>query len=479
VINWFDLSESDRVSQVYSKTSIKQFWDWWSDGGSVMEVRIMDVNLIKFVAKQVGIPWSFSGVYVSNDVELKKVIGLVRDKATVWFGIQPRKKNWSKVGFKVFEGKDTHVESLKYLFIDVDRVVKEAPASCDELHNTDILANHILDRLGEQGWNKSYMKICSGNGVQILVKLDFPIKLPEVVYDDEHNGFISNGDFEDHKKLISHGIGMQLNKFCKQFKDDLGVELDTSVFKLSGVGALPVTKNIKYNTFRWRGVIEVKDGENTGLTDYILSVKEDIKKYRENKVFKTGGVIITKHRLREGRLEQNDLIKFMLNTDFPNGGINNTLWFQLKVLLRDSKIDLGGDEFMSIYSRLKLKHNRTFTLNLPSDEFDFDENIVNRFCIDNLIPPLYKLWPTKIKYVNMELKTLSWGSHLFFKEVMSLPSDTDLLVDLKFCKDQLVVGDYNNVVRVSYFVNGLIEKYGEEKAKYYFNYLFERFFNYD
>ena len=68
---WYELEERALLKRL-SNHSIKDFWDWWSDGENrVMEIRIKDYPLIKEVAKRFNIPYSVSGVYVNNAQLLK------------------------------------------------------------------------------------------------------------------------------------------------------------------------------------------------------------------------------------------------------------------------------------------------------------------------------------------------------------------------------------------------------------------------
>ena len=147
-MSWYNLNDKDRIELIYSKHKLKDFWDWWSDGKpKVMEVRIQDYNLIKKVANTFKLPWSASGVYVKSSEELKQVALSVRDKTTMWFGINPRKKNHNMFGGKSYGGKDCHVEELGFLFLDIDRVKKDGPATSEDLKNSEVLADLILKKL--------------------------------------------------------------------------------------------------------------------------------------------------------------------------------------------------------------------------------------------------------------------------------------------------------------------------------------------
>ena len=475
---WYDLDEKEKIKQVFSKYTIADFWNWWSDKQQVfMEVRVKDWQLIKEVATKYELPYSPSGIYICNDSQLKTVIASIRDKATVWFGINPRKKNYNKRGWKSFGGGDCFVDSIMYLFIDIDRFVKTKSATKEELKNCDILAEKILERLGKQKWNERYIKLCSGNGLQLLVALDIPRKMPNVIFDNLTKLYQINDEFELIKLLIKNGIGRQIIKFCKQFREQLKVEVDTSVFFIGRVGALPVTKNYKYDSFAWRGIIDMKDGENIGLSDYILSAVDDKDKFKRQNVF-TSSNLARDDIIRPGKLRQNKLVKLMLSDKLPHGGINNKIWFSLKILLRDSKFDLRSDEFREVHRELEKIYNGVLTLNFPHKKFKFNCSAVNNFCIEFGLPLIYELWPTKTKKLNMKLN-VEWGMQKIVEVSTKLDSTTDIFEDMKEAKKRLTEGNYLNANIIAGFINGCLKKYGEEKSKYYVNTIFDKFFNYE
>jgi len=104
--------------------------------------------------------------------------------------------------------------------------------------------------------------------------------------------------------------------------------------------------------------------------------------------------------------------------------------------------------------------------------------VVNSFCINNAIEPLYPLWPQKNKQTDMKLDEMKWGMQKLTSEIIELDSITNVSEDLHFMKNKLTSGDYNNVKTVAMFINGCIKKYGEKRAKYFVDYLFDRYFNY-
>ncbi len=482
-MSWFYLNEEERIKQVYSKFKLRDFWTWWEKGeDSYMEIRIMNFGVIKEVATILKLPFSVSGIYVNNAVQLKNVISLTRDKEKMWFGINPRKKNYNKFGWKSFGGADEFVESVNYLFIDVDRIIKEREATNKELEDADTLANKILEKLGKHKWNQDYIKLCSGNGLQLLIGLDIPIKLPDVEFDNKTKTFNQNSEFETTKHIFKNGIGKQLEYFSKKFKDELGVEVDKSCFLIGKVGALPMTKNFKHNSFTWRGIIEIGYGHNEGFTDYLLSSMDDVVEFKSKNPF-VNKKLVRQNIIREGKLKQNILATFMLKNNFPEGMINNTLWFQLKLLLRDSKFDMNSIEFRKYHNEIKSKHRRDFSLNLPNKKYVFNETAVNNYCLTYGFQPVYKLWPGRTKKLDMGLENLEWNNVLVSegKYKFDLDKNSTLFDDLKKCKNKLkegvVIYNIDNVVD---FINECIKKYGESKVKQYFeDGIFYRYLSYD
>jgi len=489
---WYEYEEDERVKNVYSKTTLQEFWDWWSDKeNKVMEIRIKDFILIKEIANKLSIPYSISGVYVNNVEQLKYVLKLAREKATMWFGINPKKKNTNRWGKKSYGGRDVNINEIGFIFVDIDRQKKsDKPATKDDLKDADILANKILDRLETYEWNKGYIKICSGHGVQLVIKLDFPLKMPEVNF-KKHNiknpktkkmeiiyGEIIDEEFQKYKEIIRLGIGAQILKFSRKFKDELRVEVDKSGFNIGRVAALHCSKNWKYNTFRWRGIVELKNKINAGLSDYVMSKEEDIKQFKEQNVFSKSRALNNEDRIKKGKLMEHKLIKFILQPNLPVGGGNNKLWFQLKCLLRDSKTNLGSTEFREFHSQLEKSWMATLSTNPPTKNFDFDKNIINSYCLDHHIPLLYDFWSHKKILVDMYDKEILKWEHRKGVRFTNLDKGSTIQEDLKYCLEHLREGDKSNYDVIGIFINGLIKKYGEEKARFYFDNLFDRAFNY-
>jgi len=489
-MKWYEFEEQDRIKKVYSKYKLKEFWDFWSDGHQIwMEIRTTDWKVAKQLGADLNLYYSHTGVFVNSANQLIKVIAHCRDKITVWCGAQPRKWGYNKWGKRAISGGDNFVETVKFIFIDIDRKIKSHPATNDELKECDIIADAILERFAINKWNKSYVKICSGNGVQLLIKLDYPIKIPDVKYekmDDGEYAYIGNAPFDKAKYLINDTIGKSMIKYINKFKkenDIVNVEIDKAAFRMAQVAALPVTKNFKFGGFRWRGVVELKDGENEGLTDYILELGDSVVKRNTKNIFGyTQKRLDSKKRLTKGKFKENSLVQLMLNDNLPSGERNNYLWFQLKCLIRDNKININDKEFRKLHRELEQKNGK-LTMNLPAKRFGFNENIVNEYCMKNLVPPIYKLYTYKKLMFDggvlfkEKLKNLSLENSEFAETTFEL-DDSTFKENMQKCQNEMREGNLLfNINKLSSFIKACREMYGDNMTEFYIKYAFFSFFS--
>jgi hypothetical protein len=480
-MEWWQLDEEQRIKQVYTKYKLKDFWNWWSDNSNEwMEVRTIDWKIAKEIGINCNVYYSHTGVFVNNVEQLIKVIAYARDKTTIWAGANPRKWNITKYGKKGISGGDNFISTVKFIFVDIDRKTKGQPATLEELKDCNTVADKILEKMGEQHFNKSYIKICSGNGVQLLIKLDYPIKVPEVEYikNDTTYDYIPNDEFTKVKFVVYEGIGKDMMVYINKIKNGLNlenVEVDRAGFKMSQVCALPVTKNYKYDGFRWRGIVHIENGVNVGLSDYIINRGEKETRRAYKPIF--GGVkrLDVNSRLVEGKLAENPIIKLML-TDLPPGGRNNYLWFSIKCLLRDYSINLQSKEFRELHKKLEKAYGGNLTLNLPTKNYAFDERVVNRYCVNNLIPPVYKIYTErKIKF-NSKIDGLSFN-HLELIDGSIEFDGKNIDEDMQHLQNIMIEGDNNNITLGAKFLRGCVKKYGIDASKYYLEYLFIPFLN--
>jgi len=366
---WYEYDTNERVKKVYTKYTLKQFWDWWTDKQKqTMEVRIKtSFSDIKDYSINNYIPMSKSGLYVDSFDKFYNVIKHFRQNNVIWFGVNPKRKLVNKQGYKKYSGLDINISEIKYLFIDIDRIKKEGIATKEDLMSADILSNYLLEELGKAGFNKNYCKICSGNGVQLLFKLDMPFNIPYPKFDKKLGEYIEDEFFDKVKNVFRNGIKSILQNYSNSFRDKFNVEIDTTCFNMGRVGALPFTYNFKHNKSIPRGIIElVEKGENTGISDYLKQLSDDLGfKEEKRKEFdkKTDIIITSDYEIKKDEMYRNSIVDLMMNYRFPMGGINNTLWFALKILFHRNKINKTDKEYVTIRERLKKLHERGFSDN--------------------------------------------------------------------------------------------------------------------
>lgn len=491
---WFEYDQDSRIKEIYSKFTIQQFWDFWSNySNRYMEVRIKDINIIKEVAERYNLHYSSSGVYVNTYDKLKYVIAYCRDKTIMWMGVQPRRMTLNYFGNKVFEGKDVNVDEIAFIFIDIDRVSKNGPSAIEDLKNADIMADEIIKKMNNFGMAKSYCKICSGNGVQLLIKLDIAIKMPLLDYETKtakskegksYQIYLlkNNYEFEKIKSLFTVGLKQQILGFAnRKLKNHLGVFVDSGAFKLMQVSALPFTKNYKYDSFTWRGIIELKNDEpNEGLADYILAIK--CHSLRENSVFtRRPKAIDPRHTLKLKAIREHVVSRLFLDYQLPYGNINNILWCQFKCLVRDFKINMKSPYFIDFVKEIEEKYKGKFTMNLPANNIEFSEDVINDYCLENGIPIPYTYLSSRIKESGLMLKEfcLDDRKEYEFSEIIDYDGN-NIKEDMRLCKSKMRKGDYSNKKVFGEFLNAMVKKYGENKVNFWWNQnIITRFFNYD
>jgi len=501
-MKWYEIDEAERIKKFYSNVTIQNFWDWWSDKEQkFMEVRIKDWKLTKETATRYKLPYSTSGVYVTTGTQLKNVLSYVRDKATVWFGINPRKKNKNLKGWNVFGSADRggsgdiNVEEIKFLFIDIDRKNKVGVAGTKDLEHCDILANSILKKLNTEKWSESYIKIASGHGLQLIVKLDLGLTLPNVEFEkiclpnNENDEKVEpiykpilNKNFIKTQTIIREGIGKDILKFTRQTikKKELLVEVDKTCFRMAQVGALHCSKNFKYDTYRWRGIVEIKHNKNSGLADYIWSRETDIKKFKQGSPF-VNYRVLDSDKIQSGKLMKHKLIQFVIKNNFSYGEINNKLWFQIKCLIRDSKIDINSNEYISFKRMFEAKIKGILSPNLPDKRFSFSKDMINDFCLNQRLPPIYTVYEKRIKNNNyVKEKDIKFEKRILSDKTFELDDSSTLKEDMQICKEKFKENLYfNNGLIVADFINSIIKKYDKNTAKYICEHWLYKFFEYD
>jgi hypothetical protein len=330
--------------------------------------------------------------------------------------------------------------------------------------------------------DKSYCKICSGNGVQLLIKLDFPIRMPFPEYELKGERYEKkyNIEFEKIRNKFTKGLRRQITGFSNyKLKQKLACNVDGNAFKLSQISALPYTKNFKFDSFRWRGIIELQDKEkNEGLADYILAIK--LEYLDENNIMgRKRKEISADNRLMIHNIYQHRLVKLMLENDLPHGKLNNTLWCQMKCVIRDSEINIKHPKFIEFHKELEAKYNDKFTLNMPKEDIQFSETVINNYCIENKIPLIYDYMPRKCKPNLLKLEDFVLDITLK-KPMMRFDfAGENILEKMQSAKSQMKTGKGNGKILDSLLYQ-IQEHYGKDIVFYLWEQkVIQKFFNYD
>jgi NurA-like 5'-3' nuclease len=374
--------------------NIENFWEWFNPNNNVYEFRIMNFELIKHIVKSLNIPYSVSGLYISTIEEYKSVLPYIKGKENVWLSVNPRKQAYlvskdNKI-YKSYTGKDIGVESINHIFIDIDPIEKRFENRINNLKKMYEFVKILLNDLKQQNITNVAL-ICSGYGYQLLIKLDVPLMLPEQTWDGKN--YISNTNFESYKILIKKVFFSKLFKKYGSVAKDYGCDIDKSACNIGRIFAAPGTMNIKHNKSVPRVVLNLGDGENNGLSDWLIDEIKNVKTAQVYNVNTNNKQLSSYFKLTEKTLINNELVQFILKTNnLPEGGRNNMLLFSLKCLIKDNNIDFNSSVVKHIKMLLDNKWGRNNPMNIPENRFHFSSNIPNNFCIYNSLPLLYKFY---------------------------------------------------------------------------------------
>jgi len=488
---WYELSKKDLMSYINDTCSLKEFFEWWQDGDfeRFMELRFTDWRDSDAVSRRYKLFKYKTSVFVKNAYHLEQVVKNYSGKTNIWFGVNPKRPLREPDGRFKIKQYDVHCKEIAFLFLDIDRVVKSGrPATNNELMHADILCDKIVENMSKNNMASSYVKLCSGNGVQVLFKLDVPFTIPKPTYDDEGKKHVENSFFKERKNIIRKGIGSVLSNFSFESVEGV-VEVDSTCFNMGRVGALHKTFNFKYDTPLPRGIVSFVDiAKNDGLSDYLKSIKE---KKTVHKSFKKSlssfdkslGQIFT---IKEHDIVTNKLVKFMLEHTFPAGGINNTLWFALKLSFYISGICNEDSSYVDVHERLKTLHDRGFSDNglekdsvqkgigpLSDNDGKMIPYVVNKYLRMNKVckvgssktfysAPLYEVAPFgRSKHditLNLKPQNLNSDSAVLF--TLNKNTKGDFIDDLKLFAEECYKIRQGEYLEDNYFEQGEITTIG-------------------
>lgn len=458
---------------------IKSFWEWWNkDSQRIMELRIKDFKWIKHLATKFNLDYSSSGVFVKSYEELLNVLKECRNHVTVWFGVNPRKQAINEKGWKVFGGKDVNVESISFIMIDIDRKDKDGVADDEYLKKLkEVLLTDVLKDFEKNGLN-DYALIFSGNGFQIILRLDEDIVMPKQEFDKENKIYLPNEQLQKYKRLVKEVFGKRMIKKYSKVLKKVGADIDMSSFNIGRVAALPGSFNFKYGHKKERRLIKIGVGKNEGLSDSLINELENLcmPVFNKNRINKK---LSAEFKYSNVTIVNSILAQFIIKGKLKNNtGINNSLIFQFKCLCKDNNIDLNCKEVLHIKMIFEKTLKRVLAWNLPSMQSHFNPNVVNNYCVRNNLPLLYEALPDKVIKRSFLDHIFTWKNFALYPldDVLMLDG-VDILESIYLMRKELdKESDIRIIVKQIYaYTHGLIKKFDVDDVQYAFENYFPNY----
>ena len=451
--------------------TLNKFWEWFNPDGDVYEVRIRDWKWSKFLHDKYNIPYYSGGVFVRDYAMLMKVVKLVRKHKTAWLSVNPRKRAMNEQGWVGFGGKDINIPKISHIFIDIDRInTKSNAATKSDKVKINKFVDIIIEDLKGVGID-NYCRIDSGNGEQIIIPLDIHIALPILKYDSVEKIYLPNDEFDKTKRVIQQVfINRIIAKYNKNtYKEKYGCEVDKSCGNIGRVMALHGTFNFKFSEPIPRKVTHINNGTNEGLSDGLLNELDNLDLPVYNK--QAPKPLLKEFKFKPDTIVTSTFVQFLLKEDIKdNTGVNNTLIFQLKCLIKDNNISMNCSEVIHIKKLLDKKFKRTFAWNTPEKEFHFNPNVVNNYCVENKFIPIYEFWYDKPTVNIYPENYYSWANYNMFdcKSTKKYMSVMDAVYDFsKF---------FTGTIQEFYtLINEIEQLKGDEYAKWFLENIGELF----
>ncbi len=400
----------NKAEDVYSQFSFDEFWNFISpDNKYIYEMRmktrpsdpVKDYVYIRDLGQTLKLPYHHSGVFVKNANEYKNVCAYCyQNKLTLYISAHPKRKSYHSVNdkFKVFNGKMQSDLCIYSLFIDFDASteLKENPNknSAEEAY---LVAKKFLT---DHPNIKKYLLLCSGNGVQLRIPLDHVINMPQDTYDSDNN-FVITEEFSIHQKLCKEAMRITLNKYSNK-----EITVDLTSLELARVGRSPFSRNWKNESNpKYCGVIEICDEqENEGLYDYIMGFYDKINNLQQFGVqTQFDKKILAEFSFDKHTIRNSRFVRMLVNQKLPEGGRNNVLFFQFKLLLKDNNINPTEPEIRELMHLIEARQGDKFPSNSPADNMHFNPEAIINWCVDHNVKPIYPV----LYNISKKIRTIS------------------------------------------------------------------------
>ncbi len=431
---------------------------------------ILNYKISKAIAMKYHLPYGLESIFIKNFDELYKVVNEInKRKVSSFFRINPQRKSYYKNSkFPVYNSTYYGIEEISNILIDIDRIEKNGPASVEELLKLSEFSNLILKELNKINIHR-WMKICSGNGIHIIIPLDEGIYIPLPQYDAMNKIYVKDELFEKYTVLLKKTFYEKLfKKFnTKSYREKYNAEIDEACWKLTSGCAIPYTYNVKYGK-QLRYIVNSYDGSNEGLADAIFNQLENLSLPVYNKDKIKFSNLKNEFKLNLKNLENCRLVKFLLSGKLPSGMRNNYLIFQLKLLLKDNNISFNEPLVKKLFMKINKIQGDNFAWNIPDEKYHFNPEVVNKYCILNRLPLLYDVMYDRKKVRDIDEYILDWSNYkkqyIPNEYVYKFDNDSGLFDDLRVINKRY---NENPDIMVLYgMIKGLEDKYGSDDSRF-------------
>jgi hypothetical protein len=424
----------ESLKKTPDKCTVEEFWDLLSRKENVtIEVRVLagekevDYGYLRAFGENHNIVVYGSSFFVRSAAQLRAIVenSQIVENYNVYYGINPRRNvfTYSKKYNKAYQRPGSKLEGVKSINVvpfDIEAVDRKGLATEDQMRKAMLFAGSLAKSFGDYyGWN-DHVAIWSGNGIHLLLFLDKPIDLPELEYVVDHEKKevrydIYGKEFMKKSRLVNSFLKKVATRSQRVDPESstsswiYGAKFDF-VGDLSRVMRLPFTKNNKKENIDKRPckVLSVKKGLNKNLHKVLLKERANI----HNIIIPKSSHFDPQHAYTKDNIVSAPIVKLLLRKNLPEGGRNHYLEFQLSLLLRDNGIDVG--EISSLVSEINSAQSKKVNLSPRhlKEGDHFNQDVVNNWCIINMIDPIYPLLEKRAIQHRFLNKNLSYNPKL-------------------------------------------------------------------
>lgn len=303
-------------------------------------------NKLNLIKKQLNILNNKVSFFINNYEELDKIItwegSYFLNHGKICYGVNERFNN------NGIDGSYNSLKYYRYVYFDID-------------------ADGELEGVRKELFNKYCEQV-------ILYLLRYNLNYPTIIH--------SGGGRHLLYKIPQQLITLNKRAWMKQIMKDMERDLKNTEFKFDAlhdatrVLSLPTALNVKRE--KWVK-IEVIDNK---INDF------KIKFIKPEKIKEVSFNLPLDKRIK--MVVNSPLTQQLIKNKLPEGGRNNILIFQLKIMLKLLKFTEKDDFVIKLFNKIQQTQQERFPKNLPITAVKFNKNVINNYFINNNLPIIFK-----------------------------------------------------------------------------------------